>query len=219
MQSKMMLPTRQPKIMGKQQSKQSKRKQQGLKQKGPYREATSEGSHLRQSTSTKKIWIPKDQIHNKASPLILLKATCLGSRLVRSYVASQDLLRSQGYYRGCSKVWLPKQSLQSLDLSKPQSSQQASTSKSTRTWEPIKVSTSLHGQGNTCDSLKPIKIWLPKRQSDQHEKVEVISKSIRKVKKADINDLENGVSQPSTLTIKERARQLQALLHGKSSLQ
>ena len=50
-------------------------------------------------------------------------------------------------------------------------------------------------------------------------KVEVISNSINKTNKVGIKDMENGVSQPSTLTIKERAQQLQVLLFGKSSFQ
>ena len=41
------------------------------------------------------------------------------------HVASKDLLQSHGYYQGCSKVWLPKKSMQSSITTKPQGSHQA----------------------------------------------------------------------------------------------
>ena len=134
----------------------------------------------------------------------------------RSYVVSKDLLESQGYYQGCSKLWLPKQTPRSLSNPKPSHSLQAYPSKPSKTWKP-KTSTSLKGPSYPFDRLNTIKIWIPKRLTDQDNKVEVISYS--KTNKMGIKNMENGVSQPSMLTIRERAQQLQVLLFGKSSLQ
>ena len=98
--------------------------------------------------------------------------------------AKRSTPESQGYYQGYSKVWLPKQSLQKSSMSKPQhslskprSSLEASTSKSARTWKP-KASTSLEEEDPLYNIMKTLKIWLPKRQSEQQKKVEVISNSI-----------------------------------------
>ena len=146
------------------------------------------------------MWIPKDQNLNNTHPLILLQDKSLNSMQWRNYVASKDLLESQGFYQGNSKLWLPKQT-HSLRNPKPD------------------TYTSSKGLSYPYGRLHTIKIWIPKRPSDQENKVEVISNSISKTNKVGIKDMENGVSQPSTLTIRERAQQLQVLLYGRSSLQ
>ena len=159
---------------------------------------------------------PKSLNLKNARPLVIIQDKSLESMQWRSYVVSKDLLESQGYYQGCSKLWLPKQTLCSLSNPKPSHSLQAYPSKPIRKWKP-KTSTSLKGPSYPYGRLNTIKIWIPKRPSDHENKVKVISNSINKTNKVGIKDMENGVSQPFTLTIKERAQQLQVLLFGKRS--
>ena len=132
--------------------------------------------HSKKSSSIRKMWISKDLNLNNARPLVLIQAKSLESMQWRSYVVSKNLLESQGYYQGCSKLWLPKQTPHSLSNPNPSLSLQDYPSKPIKTWKS-KTSTSLKKPSYPYDRLHIIKIWIPKRPSDQENKVEVISRS------------------------------------------
>ena len=116
---------------------------------------------MRKSESIRQMWIPKVLNLKNAHPLILIKI--LKSMQWRSYVASKDLLESQGYYQGNSKLWLPKQT-RSLRNPKPSHSLQAYPSKPIKTWKPDTY-TSSKGLSYPYGRLHTIKIWIPKRLS------------------------------------------------------
>lgn len=133
MPSKSPSPKRKP-HKGKGQSRHSSQKQQGIMKH--YKDTTPMISHTKESSSIRQMWIPKDLNLNNARPLVFIQAKSLKSMQWRSYVVSKNLLESQGYYQGNSKLWLPKQTPHSLSNPKPSHSLQDYPSNPIRKWKP-----------------------------------------------------------------------------------